>query len=257
MAALGDWTCGGGYVQAMPQSQVTLNFDDELRRLLEAEAAAEGVTIQAYAREAVLMRLMTTMRQRQDPKLETFLDHLRRTAGDPATRGSAEQDAVAAVVQSTVRLCALQATELLDSPPEERFDRIVRLAAEALGVPVAAVSLVDQNRQFFKSAVGLPPNLQSERETPLEYSFCQYAVASGEPLIVEDARQDPVLGDNPSVEELDVVSYVGIPLKDPNGQVLGTLCVWDSKTRELTRGHVQILEDLARMTTQRIADEDE
>ena len=86
------------------------------------------------------------------------------------------------------RLAALQQTSLLDTPPEEAFDRLTRLATTVLRVPVALVSLVDGNRQFFKSCVGLPEPLASLRQTPLTHSFCKHVVASGEPLIVSDAR---------------------------------------------------------------------
>jgi GAF domain-containing protein len=129
---------------------------------------------------------------------------------------------------------------------------MVRLAAEALGAPTAAVSLVDDERQFYKSAFGVSEEAARMREAPLSHSFCQYAVATKTPLVVEDAREHPVLRDNAAVHESDVIAYVGIPLIDPGGHALGTLCVWDSQPRQWTRGHVQILEDLARMTTQRI-----
>ncbi len=231
--------------------QVKLNFDNELRRLLEAQATAEGLSIDAYVREAVLMRLITTMRERRDPQLEAVVERLRTTAGE-TTSYTAADPAVAAIIQDPERLRALEETGLLDSPPEESFDRIVRLAAEALGAPVAAVSLVDDKRQFFKSSVGLSEPLASAREAPLSHSLCQYAVGTGEPLIVEDAREDPAFKSNGSVTESGLVAYVGIPLVDGDGHALGTLCVWDTEPREWTRGHVQILEDLARMTAQRI-----
>ncbi len=231
--------------------QVRLNFDDELRSLLEGEAAAEGVAVDAYVREAVLMRLMLTLQQRRDPKLDALLEHLRVQAVEPAP--SAADPSVAAVIDDPERLRALDATGLLDSPPEESFDRVTRLAAEALGAPSAAISLVDDHRQFFKSGFGLPEHLEAARETPLSNSVCQYAVGRGESLIVEDAREDAVISRVGSVEAGDVLSYIGIPLVGPGGHAMGTLCVWDTRPREWTRGHVQILEDLARMAAQRIA----
>ncbi len=231
--------------------RVELNFDDVLRGLLEKAAATGGVSVDAYVREAVLMRLMLSMQQRRDPSLPSVMDHLRQTAVEPTARSGVDPS-VAAVIEDPERLRALEDTGLLDSPPEEKFDRIVRLAAEALGAPVAAVSLVDDHRQFFKSTVGLSGAVASERETPLSHSLCQYAVGTGKPFIIENALDDPGLSENLAVQELDVGSYVGIPLLDDQGHALGTLCVWDSKPREWTRGHVQILEDLARMVTQRI-----
>ncbi len=234
-----------------PVPQVKLNFDDALRHLLESEAAFAGISIDAYVREAVLMRLITNMRARRDPQLESLLERLCATA-DEKPRQPGEESSVTAVIEDPERLRALDETGLLDSAPEESFDRMVRLAAEALGAPMAAVSLVDDKRQFFKSSVGLPEPLASAREAPLSHSLCQYAVSTGEPVVVEDAREDPTLRSNGSVTESGLVAYVGIPLVDDNGHALGTLCVWDSQPREWTRGHVQILEDLARMTTQRI-----
>src|SRR5262245_46339689 len=100
----------------------------------------------------------------------------------------------------------------MDSEVEAAFDRFTRLATQWLKVPTALVSLVDDRRQFFKSAVGLGEPWASERGTPLEYSFCQYAVTSRKPLIVMDAREHPFLRNSLAVSELGVVAYAGIPL---------------------------------------------
>ncbi len=118
-------------------------------------------------------------------------------------------------------LAALAESELLDTPAEEAFDRFTRLAAKWLGVPVALVSLVDDHRQFFKSAVGLREPWASLREVPLSHSFCQYGVTSGEPLIVTDAREHPWLRQNSAITELNAIAYAGIPLLTADGQVLG------------------------------------
>src|SRR3712207_8572091 len=91
------------------------------------------------------------------------------------------------------RLAARRRTGLLDSAPEASFDRLTRLAARMLGAPVSLVSLVDRDRQFFKSSVGLPDPWASRRETPLTHSFCQHAVATREPLVIEDARDHPLV----------------------------------------------------------------
>ena len=86
------------------------------------------------------------------------------------------------------RVAALRAAGLLDLPVAEDFDRVTRMAAELLGVPIVLVSLVDSDRQFFLSCVGLGRELSEERETPLSHSFCQYVVAGDEPLVISDAR---------------------------------------------------------------------
>src|SRR6185295_11105755 len=90
-------------------------------------------------------------------------------------------------VRNTERLAALRRTGMLDSPPEEAFDRLTRLATSVLRVRGAFVSLVDEDRQFFKSSVGVPEPWASLRETPLTHSFCKHAVASGEPLLISDS----------------------------------------------------------------------
>ncbi len=141
------------------------------------------------------------------------------------------------------RLKALEQAALLDTPPEEAFDRLTRLASRVLGVPISLVSLVDKDRQFFKSAVGLPEPLLMARQTPLTHSFCQHAVLSGEPLIVQDAREHPVLKDNPAVP-LGVVAYAGIPLVTSDGLVLGSFCAIDTKPREWTQEQIHLLRDL-------------
>jgi len=102
------------------------------------------------------------------------------------------EDDLLRVLQDEERLAALRRTSLLDSPPEEVFDRLTRLATAVLHVPVALVSLVDSDRQFFKSQCGLSEPLASQRQTPLTNSFCKHAVGSREPLLVSDARCDPV-----------------------------------------------------------------
>jgi hypothetical protein len=159
----------------------------------------------------------------------------------------------AAAVQDPVRLGALRDTGLLDSDPDPAFDRHVRLAAELLNAPIALVSLIDEDRQFLKSCIGIEEPLASERETPLSHSFCQHAVARREPLIVEDARDHPVLKHNPAVEESGTIAYAGIPLIDAAGQALGTLCAIDTRPRQWTSHQVELLSDLAASVVTEIA----
>ena len=107
---------------------------------------------------------------------------------------------------------ALQRTALLDTPTEEAFDRLTRLATKLLHAPVALVSLVDANRQFFKSSVGLPEPTSSARQTPLSHSFCQHTVNSGKPTIIPDAGRHPLVKNNPSIQELGIKAYAGCSL---------------------------------------------
>src|SRR5687767_12467813 len=106
-------------------------------------------------------------------------------------------DELLKTVRNLARLTALHNSRLLDSPPEEPYDRYTRLAARTLRAPTALISLVDDRRQFFKSAVGLAEPWASKREMPLSYSFCKHVVASGHCLAVNDARLMPMLRNNP------------------------------------------------------------
>src|SRR5262245_8104363 len=104
------------------------------------------------------------------------------------------------------RLAALHATALLDAPPQESFDRLTHLASRLLSVPISTVSLGDESRQFFVSCVGVEEPWKSARGTPLSHSFCQYVVATREPLIVEDSRKEPMLAGNLAISELGIIS---------------------------------------------------
>ena len=139
------------------------------------------------------------------------------------------------------RLAALAESGLVDSPPEQAFDRVTRLVAEVLHVPVALFTLVTDERQVFKSSVGLG----ELRETPLSHSFCRHVVDSGAPLEVVDARKHPKVRDNPSIEEYGIVAYLGVPLTTSDGVRLGALCAIDHEPREWTGRDHGVLEDLA------------
>jgi diguanylate cyclase (GGDEF)-like protein len=139
------------------------------------------------------------------------------------------------------RLAALAESGLVDSPPEAAFDRVTRLVAEVLHVPVALFTLVTAERQVFKSSVGVG----DLRETPLSHSFCRHVVESGAPLEVVDARSHPKVRDNPSIEEHGIVAYLGVPLTTSDGVRLGALCAIDHEPRQWTGRDHGVLEDLA------------
>ncbi|NNJ26186.1 GAF domain-containing sensor histidine kinase [Alienimonas chondri] len=149
------------------------------------------------------------------------------------------------IVTDPKRLAALAESGLPDTAPEEAFDRLTRFATRLLGVPVALVSLVDDRRQFFKSAVGLPEPWATQRETPLSHSFCQYVVSDRTPLVVEDARTDPRVAQNGAVRDLGVIAYAGVPLFAPNGQVLGAFCAIDGVPRAWSDDDLAILRELS------------
>src|SRR6185312_2007143 len=150
------------------------------------------------------------------------------------------------------RLRALAQTELLDTPREEGFDRLTRLVARLLDVPVSLVSLVDRDRQFFKSAHGLEGQVAIERQTPLSHSFCQHVVTGGAPLVIENAKEHPVVCDNPAIPELGVAAYAGVPILSPDGQVLGSLCALDMKARKWSEEDMQNLRDIAKIVMSEI-----
>ncbi|MCC9654998.1 PAS domain S-box protein [Rhodopirellula halodulae] len=143
------------------------------------------------------------------------------------------------------RLNSLRATKLLDSPPDAAFDRLTRLASRLLKCPASVVTLVDEDRQFFKSCIGLPEPWASRRESPLTYSFCRQAVLCDEPFIVDDASIDPRVKDNPAVAEFGVKAYAGIPIRTTDGHVLGSLCVFDAVSREWNQTEIETLSELA------------
>ncbi|CAN5597020.1 hypothetical protein BH10ACT1_BH10ACT1_17640 [soil metagenome] len=141
------------------------------------------------------------------------------------------------------RLEALHALGLLDTAPEERFDRIVRLAAAVFDVPMATVSLIDEDRQWFKSKLGL-----GEGETSRDVAFCAHAIVDerSETMVVPDARADDRFADNPLVTgDPNIRFYAGHVVHSPNGMPMGTLCVIDRKPREFDDVQRQVLADLA------------
>ncbi|WP_411826327.1 ATP-binding protein [Luteolibacter sp. AS25] len=156
------------------------------------------------------------------------------------------------MVKDAARLVALRETGLLDTAPEDSFDRISNLARRVLGVPVALVSLVDEQRQFFKSACGLPQELAGLRETPLTHSFCQHVVNSAKALIVRNSLEHPLVKANLAVGELGVNAYLGFPILAGDGHVIGSFCVLDFKARDWTDAEIALVEDLAAVVTTEI-----
>jgi GAF domain-containing protein len=156
------------------------------------------------------------------------------------------------VVRNMSRLAALQRTGLLDSPPEAAFDRLTKLAAKIIQTPVALVSLVADDRQFFKSAVGLSEPWKSRRGTPLTHSVCKHVVATARELVVSDARAHPLLCGNMAIKDLGMVAYAGAPLVTTDGHALGSLCVLDTKPREWKDDDLEILRELAAIAMREI-----
>ncbi len=140
-----------------------------------------------------------------------------------------------------IRLHALHATQLLDTPPEEVFDRITRIACTVLAVPISLISLIDKDRQWFKSSCGL-----HAAETGRDISFCGHAILADAPFIVEDAIEDSRFSENPLVlGEPGIRFYAGIPIHAGDCRI-GTLCVIDTVPRKLEMQEVVLLRTLAR-----------
>ena len=146
------------------------------------------------------------------------------------------------------RLASLRAARILDTEPEERFDRITRLACAIFDAPIAVVSLVDENRQWFKSRHGLDVN-----ETSRDAAFCAHVVHDREPMIVMDTFLDPRFADNPLVvDEPRIRFYAGHPLVLDDGACIGTLCVFDTRPRSPGAADLARLQDLAGLAVREI-----
>lgn len=136
------------------------------------------------------------------------------------------------------RLYTLRFYDLLDTATEESFEKLVKLAALVCGTPISLVSLVDDDRQWFKARVGL-----DAQETPREYAFCHHTIQQDGVMLVADASEDDRFADNPLVTgSPNIRFYAGAPLKVANGQNIGTLCVIDSKPNTLTSEQIEALE---------------
>jgi len=147
------------------------------------------------------------------------------------------------------RLLQLRALDLLDTDPDERFDRMTRMAQRVFDVPIALVSLVDTDRQWFKSRQGLEAG-----ETPRDVSFCGHTILGDETMVIPNAPLDERFCDNPLVvNDPDIRFYAGCPIRAPDGSRIGTFCVIDRRPRELSDDDKIMLRDLAQMVEREIA----
>lgn len=139
------------------------------------------------------------------------------------------------------RLEALDSYRILDTAPHPSFDSVTRAAQTAFDVPIVLISLLDSDRQWFKSRIGL-----DLRETPRRYSFCDYAIRLPDVFVVEDAHADSRFRDNPLVLEApNIRFYAGAPIIDSEGYALGTLCVIDHEPRQFDARQRRLLAELA------------
>ena len=151
-------------------------------------------------------------------------------------------------IDETQRLISLHSLHLLDTPEEDRYDRITRMAKRLFDVDICLVSLVDTNRQWFKSKVGV-----TACETGRDISFCGHAILHDEIFVISDAAADGRFADNPLVTgPMQIRFYAGYPIKGPNGHRIGTLCIVDSKPRQLSSDEIRTLRDLGAMVEDEI-----
>ena len=155
-------------------------------------------------------------------------------------------------VRDLGRLAALRETGLLDSEVEEEFDRLTRLAAKLIGVPATFFSLVDEDRDFYKSCFGFGEALASERQ--LEgVTFCHYSLVSEGALVIPDTRADPIYRAVPTVKSMGVAAYLGVPVRAPGGEVLGSFCAVDFEPHDWSELEVETMKELGKSAEREVA----
>jgi GAF domain-containing protein len=169
-------------------------------------------------------------------------------------RMSADPDALESVIRvslsQSARMDALNSTGLMGADSQTMLDNVASLTAEALATPFAAVSLLDDDRQFL---AGSSTALEAgERWRPVGLSICKYTVVSGIPFIVDDATAHPLLAAHPAVISGEVGAYAGVPLFSEDDQAVGTLYIWDNRPRRWTSGQIIVLQDMADLAAAKI-----
>lgn len=202
-----------------------------------------GVLAGTLVDRDVIRRLLATADASDDPTFRALIEEL---CGENKTVESLLDSALS----DPDRLAVVHATGLLEGRPNPALDRLVALTAEAIGTPSAAVSIVSNDRQVLAGLTNAAKGVN--RSAPIEESICKYAVASGQPLIVDDATIHPLLANHPKVLDGTVRSYAGILLADGQGNIIGTLCAWDGHPRRWTSGQLQILKDLAEVVRSKV-----
>lgn len=151
-------------------------------------------------------------------------------------------------VNESDRMDSLRSLDILDTPPEERFDRLTRLARRLFDVPIALLSMVDSDRQWFKSKIGV-----EQSETPRDQAFCAHVILGDEVMVVPDAKADERFRDvSLTLDGREIRFYAGCPVRAPDGSALGTLCVVAHEPREVAEEDGLLLRDLAEMVEQEL-----
>ena len=217
-------------------------MSEDLWNLLEEEAARQGISAAHLVRDAVLLRLGHLSAARGDSHAQTTIEELARRSVEERRR---DQYNGVGTLREPRRLEAVRRTGLVDGPPDPGLETLAQLCAKVLGVPVALISLVTPDRQFFAAACGLPQPWAGERQTRLSHSFCQHVVVSRQPFVVSDARRHPLVRENLAIRDLGVVAYAGIPLIGADEEVLGSFCAIDNQPRTWAKSDLDVLSHFA------------
>ncbi len=143
--------------------------------------------------------------------------------------------------EEIARLEELYSLGIIDSPQDQKYDRITRIVSQAFKVPICFISFITEDRQWFKSCVGMDPIVGSSREIDRSASFCQHVVATNQPVIVTDVKSHPLLKGKHSFEKSNTKFYVGVPLKTKRGNIIGSLCILDTKPRSFSDEELTLL----------------
>lgn len=235
----------------MALKAATIRVSPELWTLLELEAARQEISVSQFVRDAALLRVGYLAGARGDEEgLVTVGELAGRSDGERRRFTSEERRQTLA---NPERLAAVNRTGLVDSKEDPVLLRLTRLAARTLAAPVGLVSLVLEDNQFFAASHGLPEPWATRRGTGLLHSFCQHVVVSNQPLLVTDSRKHPLVQRNLAIEDLDVIAYIGTPLVDEEGNVLGSICVIDHEPRQWRAEDVDLLRDFAAAVMDRVS----
>ncbi len=155
------------------------------------------------------------------------------------------------VLTDRERLAAVSA--LLPGPSgDPELDRFTDLTSKMLGAPTSIITFIEADRQVYASQVGVAEPWATAGGAPLEYSYCQYAITTRQPLLIEDATKHPLVAASPAVSETDAIAYIGIPLITDDGLAVGSLCAIDSEPRRWTDHELEILTGLAGILTDQL-----
>lgn len=184
--------------------------------------------------------------------LQTEAGHVAVLKHDNATQSEPEYPIPSSdlsMLKDPQRLDAIEKTGLLDSPPEEDYDRLTRLASSVLKCPVSTISIVSDEKQWFKSQKGLSGEIAEHLTTPVDNSLCKYVAANKADFIVTDAFTHPLTKGIPIVKELNIQAYAGAPIFSHERHCVGAFCVIDHKPRKWTCQEVVLLKEFADLTS--------